>query len=159
MLSKKIINIFLIINSYKQYNKKFLNFQFLPKGCSHNNAHSTIKAFFLLLSNLFNSYTQAINKRYRRHGGLFERPFKRKLVDNEKYFKTLIVYIHDNPVHHGFTEHSAEWGWSSYLSCISIKSTKLKRETVLGWFDNMSNFKILHEQKINVIKIEKRLFE
>jgi len=32
-------------------------------------------------SNLFNAYTKAFNKRYNLRGALFERPFKRKLVD------------------------------------------------------------------------------
>jgi len=36
-------------------------------------------------SNLFNAYTKAINKRNKRHGSLFERPFKRKLIDDEDY--------------------------------------------------------------------------
>lgn len=29
-------------------------------------------------SNLFNAYTKAFNKKYNRHGALFERPFRRK---------------------------------------------------------------------------------
>lgn len=50
-------------------------------------------------SNLFNAYTKAFNKRNNRHGALFERPFKRKLVEDESYFKQLVLYIHNNPVH------------------------------------------------------------
>lgn len=40
--------------------------------------------------------------------------------------------------------------WSSYLSCISIKPTKLQRETVIGWSDDLANFKTAHNQKIDV---------
>ena len=47
-------------------------------------------------SNLFNAYTKAINKRYNRHSSLFQRTFKRKLIDNEVYFKNLVIYIHNN---------------------------------------------------------------
>lgn len=50
-------------------------------------------------SKLFNSYAQAFNKRYNRHGGLFERPFKRKRIDNLVWLKRTILYIHNNPVH------------------------------------------------------------
>ncbi len=114
------------------------------------------KQFF---SNLFNAYTKAYNKRYQRHGALFERPFKRKLIDNEKYFKSLIIYINTNPVHHGFVDYPKEWKWSSYLSCISEKSTNLKRDTVIRWFDDIENFKTVHTEKINIINIEKWLFE
>jgi len=44
-------------------------------------------------SNLFNSYAQAFNKMYGRHGALFERPFKRKQIDDKDYFKNLVIYI------------------------------------------------------------------
>jgi REP element-mobilizing transposase RayT len=105
-------------------------------------------------SKLFNSYAQAFNKRTGRHGNLFERPFKRKIIDNEGYLKQVILYIHNNPVHHGFCSHPMEYPWSSYLTCISIKPTKLHRDRVMGWFDNQANFKYLHEQKVEVERIE-----
>jgi len=106
------------------------------------------------LSKLFNSYAQAFNKRYGRHGNLFERPFKRKLIDNELYLKQVILYIHNNPVHHKFCNHPMEYPWSSYLTCVSVKPTKLKRDLVLGWFDDEANFKFMHNQKVEIEKIE-----
>jgi putative transposase len=105
-------------------------------------------------SNLFNAYTKAYNKRYSRHGNLFERPFKRKLIVHEAYLKQVILYIHNNPVHHKFCDHPVEYPWSSYLTCISVKPTKLKRDRVMVWFDDQANFKYLHHQKIEVEKIE-----
>ncbi len=42
-------------------------------------------------SNLFNAYTKAYNKKYKRMGALFCRPFRRKLVDNDDYFTALMV--------------------------------------------------------------------
>jgi REP element-mobilizing transposase RayT len=108
-------------------------------------------------SNLFNSYAQAFNKRFNRHGSLFEKPFKRKLIDSEEYFRRLVIYIHNNPVHHGFCKHPIEYGWSSYLTCVSLRPTKLKREMVMAWFDDLANFKYLHNEKVEVTKIEKWL--
>jgi REP element-mobilizing transposase RayT len=105
-------------------------------------------------SNLFNAYTKAYNKHFHRHGALFERPFKRKLIDNQSYLKNALVYIHNNPVHHGFTDKPSDYSWSSYLSCVSIKPTKLKREQIIGWFDNEANFKTYHDKKIDIIAIE-----
>ncbi|MDZ7742836.1 MAG: transposase [Bacteroidota bacterium] len=108
-------------------------------------------------SNLFNAYTKAFNKRYDRHGSLFERRFKRKKINHIKHLKQVLLYIHNNPVHHGFCNHPIEYSWNSYLSCISVKSTKLKREKVAGWFDNAANFKQLHTQTLNLKKIEEFL--
>ena len=111
----------------------------------------------LQFSKLFNSYAQAFNKRNCRHGSLFERPFKRKIIENEGYLKQVILYIHNNPVHHGFCSHPMEYPWSSYLTCVSIKPTKLHREQVIGWFDSEANFKYLHDQKVEVERIEQWL--
>lgn len=108
-------------------------------------------------SHLFNAYSKYLNKRNNRHGSLFERPFKRKYIDNDKYFRRLVLYIHNNPVHHGFCEHPIEYGWSSYLTCISNKPTKLKRNDTLEWFEDMANFKHMHNKTIDVMEIEEWL--
>ena len=52
-------------------------------------------------SNFFNSYSKAINKQQNRHGSLFEKPFRRKLVTNTQYLTNLVFYIHANPQPHG----------------------------------------------------------
>jgi len=60
-------------------------------------------------------------------------------------------------VHHGFCDHPVEYPWSSYLTCLSVKPTKLNRNSVIGWFDNEANFKSLHQEKVEVTQIEKWL--
>lgn len=105
-------------------------------------------------SNLFNAYTKAFNKKYAGTGSLFEHSFRRKHIDHVSYLKQLVLYIHHNPVNHGFCEHPSEYPWSSYLSCISVKPTRLHREAVKGWFDNNANFMHWHNQAIEVEKIE-----
>ncbi len=109
-------------------------------------------------SNLFNAYTKAFNKKYHRHGALFERPFRRKWVNFDTYFQNLIIYIHNNPVHHNICDHPLEYAWSSYLSCISDKPTKLKRQEVIEIFNDVENFKFLHQLK-NYISTEEFLGE
>ena len=59
--------------------------------------------------------------------------------------------------HHHFTDHKLDYPWSSYLTCITMKPTRLKRDTVIGWFDDQANFKTLHKQQINIDAIEKWL--
>ena len=105
-------------------------------------------------SNLFNAYTKAFNKRFNRHGALFERPFKRKSVEDRQYLKQLILYVHNNPVHHGFCSHTIEYPWSSYITSISLKQTKLKRDEVVGWFDNVEGFIRSHNQDAKYLEID-----
>ena len=108
-------------------------------------------------SHLFNTYAKYFNKKYNRTGSLFEHPFHRKEITDENYFKQLVTYIHNNPVYHDFCELPQEYQWSSYLSCTSSKPTKLQREKVIDWFDNIKNFKESHNQEIDINKIEKWL--
>jgi REP element-mobilizing transposase RayT len=108
-------------------------------------------------SHLFNAYAQAFNKRYGRTGSLFIHPFKRKLIEDVEYFKNLIVYIHNNPVHHKFTEHAMDYPWSSYLTCISIKPTHLHRDTVMGWFNNKADFISTHDKPGDFTDLEQWL--
>ena len=96
---------------------------------------------------LFNAYTQAMNKRYSRTGSLFEKPFERKIVASEKYFKNLIYYIHNNPVYHGFTKNINDYPWSSYETVISEKATKLKRQEVLNLFLTKQDFIDFHHRQ------------
>ncbi|WP_026711474.1 transposase [Flavobacterium filum] len=105
-------------------------------------------------SNLFNAYTKAYNKWHNRHGSLFERPFRRKQIDYDNYFQNVISYIHNNPVHHRICEHPLEYPWSSYLSCVSEKPTKLQREKVMELFNGLENFKSIHTEKVDCFAIE-----
>lgn len=105
-------------------------------------------------SKLFNSYAQAFNKWTGNRGTLFERPFKRKPIGNIHYLKRVVLYIHNNPVHHNFCKHPLEYPWTSYLSFISLKPTKLQRDEVVGWFDREANFKAKHGEKMSFLELE-----
>lgn len=67
-------------------------------------------------ANFFSSYTQSFNKVYGRRGSLFLKNFKRKEIVDENYLLNLILYIHLNPVKHGFTNKVLDWKWHSYAS-------------------------------------------
>jgi len=108
-------------------------------------------------SNLFNAYTKAFNKKYKRTGSLFEHSFRRKRIDTKDYLRQVVLYIHNNPVHHNFCEHPIEYPWSSYLSCISVQTTKLNRDAVIGWFDHQANFRLMHNKNLDIEKIEQWL--
>lgn len=66
-------------------------------------------------SNFFSGYSQAFNKVYQRRGSLFIKNFKRKEVNARAYLCQLILYIHLNPVKHGFTREVGNWPRSSYF--------------------------------------------
>lgn len=100
------------------------------------------------LSNLLNAYAKAYNIRYQRKGALFLDSTKRIAIKDDTYFTTLINYIHQNPVHHGFCQSTDEWIYSSYHACLSEKKSKIKREQVLHWFGSKSAFEKFHRENV-----------
>src|ERR1035437_4018238 len=66
-------------------------------------------------AHLFDAYAKYLNLRINRHGNLFERPFKRKMITNSNYLKIVLIYVHHNPVHHSFCLRPMDYPWSSYL--------------------------------------------
>ena len=108
---------------------------------------------------LFQSYAQAFNKQQDRTGTLFQTPFKRALVDSDKYFAQLVHYIHANPQLHGLIDDFRDWKWSSYGSILLDKPTKIKRQEVLNWFGTIERYKESHGPDQKVIYNPKYIFE
>ncbi|MEA5459064.1 hypothetical protein VB796_08450 [Arcicella sp. LKC2W] len=110
-------------------------------------------------SDFFNSYAQAINKANNRTGKLFEEPFRRILVNNDAYFTELIYYIHHNPQKHGFVNDFRAYPHSSYHAHLSKALTKLKRDEVLQWFGNKSEFERFHIGNPEIDNFDKFIIE
>jgi len=114
-------------------------------------------------ASLFSSYTQAYNKLYGRTGSLFQPNVKRKSVSDEAYFSNLILYIHNNPVKHGFVQDMYDWPYSSVhlfsenrkqLSTpVSrgklLESSSTKRQ-ITDWFGGEDDFFKAHKQPIDL---------
>jgi len=64
-------------------------------------------------ANFFSSYSQSMNKVYKRRGSMFVKSFKRKEIDSPAYLRTIILYIHLNPVKHRIRQTPNAWAWSS----------------------------------------------
>ncbi|HAF29968.1 MAG TPA: hypothetical protein DCG75_13080 [Bacteroidales bacterium] len=93
---------------------------------------------------LFNAYSRWFNIRHGRRGSLFEKNYERKIVNNQKQLINLILYIHKNPIKHGFVEHLNDYLWTSYHTIISEEPTNLKRLDVINYFDDLENFRFIH---------------
>ncbi len=106
-------------------------------------------------SKLFNSYSKAFNKKYNRIGGLFNRPVKRKQITNNSYFTSLIVYIHNNPVHHGFVEGIGDWKHASYDDMLQENDHLVKTAEIIEWFGNKEAFVAAHHN----VKMTKSVFD
>jgi putative transposase len=110
-------------------------------------------------SRFFSSYTQSFNKMYARTGSLFQPNLKRKRVLTEDYFIQLILYIHQNPIKHGFVKILEKWPYSSYQFYFNtslfqnLESSLSNKEVILELFGSMEDFKILHQDYQNIKSI------
>jgi REP element-mobilizing transposase RayT len=100
------------------------------------------------LRRLFISYSKAIKTQEGTVGSLLEKPFKRKIVDSEKYLNDLICYVHRNPQHHQVYPNYQDYSYSSFQSLTSKKPTLLLREELLSRFNGKENFIDFHKQEI-----------
>jgi putative transposase len=96
------------------------------------------------LSNLLNSYAKAYNKTYQRKGALWIDYTKRFSIDSDSCLTSVINYIHQNLIKHGFVSSLADWKYSSYGSILSDRPTLLSRNDVIDWFGSTDEFKNFH---------------
>jgi len=102
---------------------------------------------------LFQSYAMAFNNQEGRIGSLFQNPFKRALIDNDKYFTNMVYYIHSNPQTHGFVDDFRTYPWSSYGRIIDARPSKLKKDQVLDWFGGKDKYIDYHAEKHKLPKL------
>jgi putative transposase len=69
-------------------------------------------------------------------------------VRDNVYFSRLVTYIHQNPQRHGLVDDFRDWKYSSYYALITNGATRLKRDTVIAWFDDLDNFTAAHEGEL-----------
>ncbi|MEO6669984.1 MAG: hypothetical protein ABIN36_10940 [Ferruginibacter sp.] len=111
------------------------------------------------LSHFFNCYAQSYNAAYKRHGKLMEEPFKRKLVDNDRCFTSLVCYVHNNPQQHKFVNDFREWEFTSWHSILGDKKTFIAKEKVLDWFGSKQSFINAHLGNLELENIQHLLIE
>lgn len=119
---------------------KVLNF-----GSVHIAGDSEIEKFLSKqFANLFSSYTQSFNKVYNRMGSLFIKNFKREPVFDKTHFLQTVVYIHRNPIHHGFCRSFEEWPYCSYNRILYDVDSIVEKEKLLKMVGGINSFIELH---------------
>lgn len=71
------------------------------------------------MQRLLSTYARLHNRQAGRSGHLFERRYQASHVHNDSYAKTLLRYVHFNPVRALIVEDPAAYPWSSHRSYIS----------------------------------------
>lgn len=67
-----------------------------------------------IMKRIMTTYAIYFNNEYERVGHLFQNRYKSEVVEDVKYFFTLLNYIHHNPVEAGYCAHPGQYAHSSY---------------------------------------------
>lgn len=131
-----------IYNHYVQIEKS-------KEKISYLNENELVYEDFVMqqFSNFFNSYTKSYNKRFNRKGALFIDYLRRTMISDVEYLRNIVLYIHQNPIHHNCSTTLEDWKYSSYKAFFSDKSSKIDRAEVVSWFDDLENFTNCHSIK------------
>ena len=126
------------------------HFHFLIKICKNVDIQVQ-RNLGLVLS----SYTKAINKRYSRHGSLFQAHTKAKEIIDEQYLITLISYIHQNPLRSKLVSQLTEWKFSSYNDiCVPNTESMISIGFYKQYFCNNDEFRKYSEEIVHFIRKE-----
>ena len=131
------------LNKYRTtYEIKVLSYCLMP-----NHFHLFLKqtrdelTIGKFISNLLNSHTKAINKKFNRTGVLYEGPAKSKLIEKEEYFKWLIKYIVLNPVRANLVKQPEDWSFSSANDLLKKRNGNLlSYDEVYSHFQDFEQF-------------------
>ena len=113
------------------------------EGIQLSNVNNRIPIAVNHFRHLFNAYAHYFNLKHKRKGSLFDKPYKRVLIENDKHLINELLYINTNAVKHGFSIDSFEWKWSSANEIIHEKSELTDVEYVISLFDGVQNFQFI----------------
>ena len=93
------------------------------------------------ISDLINSYTKSVNKKYKRSGVLFEGKTKNKVIYNERTFQDLTKYILLNPVRANLCNSFEEYEFSSAKEFMNIRNYNVTDNIIMNYFAGIETFK------------------
>jgi putative transposase len=131
------------------------HFHFLVKIKKDLHVRDFPAGFSKPFSNFFNAYARGFNRAYGRTGALFQRPFNRILVNNERHLLRLIAYIHQNPQKHGFVKDFREWPYSSFYIRHSDPPAFMERKNILRLFGTSRTWNRKHLRMLAGPDLEK----
>lgn len=120
-------------------------FRLLAYCLMTDHAHFAIQTGVVPLSKVMHclqtSYAQYFNRRYERVGHLFQDRYRALVVDEERYFRTLLQYVHFNPVKAGMCRRPEDHVWSSAPAFASGEAP--------DWLDLREAFRLIGGRRVD----------
>jgi putative transposase len=94
------------------------------------------------------SYANYYNNKYQRQGGIFQKPFKRIVIDDDAHLQQAIIYTHANAQKHGITGNYKKYPFSSYASIIEANEYYTSSKNVINFFGGIEKFIQIHNSQV-----------
>ena len=134
------------LNKYEKHMITKTQKKFLESSDKERLIHNLVSTQFLRFST---SYSKSFNKFHGRKGNLFNRQFKRSLINTESKLIFLQYYIIHNARKHGVDRNFKDYKWNSYSDIISGQSMWLETDYLLDLFGGKSDFIAFMESEQN----------
>lgn len=85
-------------------------------------------------------YAQYHNIKNGRTGHLFQNRFKSEVVETDRYFLTVLRYIHQNPLKALIVRDIGQYKWSSYNEYFTKGKSLINAEFALTYFEGLKQF-------------------
>ena len=125
------------LKGLKEYKEKY-NICIGTYVLMQNHVHIVMQGENKDISDFFHSllisYSSYFNKKYDRVGHLFENRYKNKMINNERYLKNVVKYIHYNPQKAGICKFN-NYKWSGYQELLNQK-TWLDKELIMLYYSD-----------------------
>ena len=122
------------------------------KGLINISDSEILKYISKQFANLFSCYTQSFNKVYQRRGSLFIKNFKRQPITDKEYFLNSVIYVHRNPLHHGFCNDYNSWPYSSYRDVFEGEHRFTEIGKLLQLFGGQENYIGRHQTSLEKLE-------
>jgi len=139
----------------KKYKEKF-SFSLYAYVLMDNHLHLLIEVanhtLAQIMQGIQQSYSKSFNLRYDRVGHVFQQRYDARLCTVDSYLRTVLKYIHANPVKAGIAD-TLNYRWSSHNSYIRGDFSFIDADKMLGLFANNLDAAILqYNEFMNVLE-------
>jgi REP element-mobilizing transposase RayT len=113
-----------------------------------NHFHAVLKtgataSLSRFMARLLTGYARRFNERHARVGHFFQNRYRSRIVGDESYLRSLLRYVHRNPIRGGIVSCVAElddYPWSGHSGLMGRGPDFVQADCVLAWFGSEQEF-------------------
>lgn len=95
------------------------------------------------------SYANNVNNRRKRKGGTFQKPFRRRMIENDSHLQQAIIYTNANAQKHQLIDDYKKFRYSSYSEILAGDQNFIEPQKVINFFGSIEKFIKVHQEQVD----------